>query len=184
VAEEPEEEELEQAEDRGDEDSLSGALQGEFKAAPWYISSLAIHAFVFLLLMLIPVDPPKKRNRQIVITSQPPVEEEEKIEEPINDIQELDPIVTTDSQTTEPGPIIITSDFEISDHNETDNDMDGNTARGDPECVTTFDGDSNGTPALMGVGNKGGSGGGGRFGTRFGGGRRNLVAKGGGSRRT
>jgi len=177
---ETEEEEVEESK----EDSLATALQGEFKAAPWYVSSMAIHALIFLLLMLIPATPQQQRVKQIVITSSIPEEEEEKLEEVVTDIVESNPDVVTENNSAIEAPIVVTTDFEYSDHNETDNDMDGNTAQGDPDCVTTFDGDVNGTPALMGVGKNGGSGGGGRFGTRFGGGRRNLVARGGGSIKT
>lgn len=167
------------------ESSLAAALQGEFRSAPWYVSSVAIHALIFLCLMLIPVEEPQKKVKSIVITSTIPDTEEEKLEEVVTDIQENNPIIeSNDNNTNIEAPIIVTTDFEYSDHNETDNDMDNNSAQGDPECVTTFDGDVNGTPALMGVGNKGGTGGGGRFGTRFGGGKRNLVARSGGSRKT
>jgi len=181
--EEQQEEQMEEEAQEEEDSSLASALTGEFKSAPWYMASLAIHGLIFLLLMLIPYEPPREKEKTIVITTSLP-EEEEKEEEPVTDIVEVDPVVTTDNPVNEPAPIIVTSDFEVSDHNETDNDMDNNTAQGDPECVTTFDGDVNGTPLLMGVGNKGGTGGGGRFGTRLGGGKRNLVARGGGSRKT
>lgn len=167
------------------ENSLSLALSKEFKSAPWYVSSIGIHALVFLLLMLIPSEPPAKKSRQIVIISTTP-EEVPEIVEAQPDIQETDPEVVTDNTTSNTeAPITVSADFDISDHNETDNDMNDNTAQGDPEANSTFDGDVTGIPTLMGVGNSGGTGGGGgKFGTRFGGGKKNLVSKNGGNTKT
>lgn len=168
------------------ESDLTSALQNEFKSAPWYVSSLAIHALSFLLLMLIPTTEVTKKHRSVTIVSVPvediTIVEEEK---PIDIVVEDTPTdQTNDNAATTEAPIIITSDFELSDHNETNNDMDNNTAQGDPDNTSTFDGDVTGTPTLMGVGNTGGSGGGGRFGNRIGGGKDNLVAKTGGNKQT
>jgi len=165
-----------------EEDGLGESLQKEMRCVPWYISSIAIHSLVFLFLLLLPVEMPGKRAKRIVITTSM-VEEEEKIEEPEVDIQERDPEIVTNDQTVEPAPVVVTTDFEIDDHNETDDDMETDTARGDPDSISTFD-DTEGSPALIGVGSSGGKGGGGRFGFRSGGGKRNCVNRNGGSRKT
>jgi len=168
--------------DRRDDLTLAAALQQQWQSAPWYVSSVAIHAVIFLFLLLLPVEPAKAPVRRLIIECEL-VQEQEKIEEPENDIVERDPEIVTDQTNPEPAPVIVTTDFEIADHNETDDDMEMETARGDPDSVSTFD-DVEGSPALMGVGASGGKGGGGRFGYRDGGGKRNAVARGGGSRKT
>ncbi len=172
----------EEALEEESEDSLLMALQEQWGAAPWYVSSVAIHSFVFLLLLLIPIEPPKQRKRKVIITTEI-IQEEKPEEEPELALEENDPLIETKDDPQEIAPIIVTTDFELSDHNETADEMDMQTARGDPENISTID-DIQGTPALMGVGQSGGTGGAGRFGFRDGGGRRNLVARGGGSRRT
>ncbi len=168
-------------EEDANEDSLLLALQEQWGSAPWYVSSFGIHCIVFLILLLIPVEPPRKPKDKVIVTTDI-IEEEQKEEEPEQALEENDPEIVTEDDPQEVAPIIVTTDYEISDHNETADEMDDNTARGEPDNISTFD-DIDGTPALMGVGHSGGTGGAGKFGNR-GGGRRNLVARGGGSRRT
>jgi len=165
-----------------EEKTMVMAIQQEFKSAPWYVSSIAIHSLIFLLMLLLPIEPPSQKQRRIIIQSDI-IEEVKKIEEPEVDIQENDPEVVTDDTKVEPCPVVITTDFQISDHNETNDEVEDNTARGDPDSISTFD-EIVGSPALMGVGSSGGKGGGGRFGTRTGGGKDNLVKIGGGSKKT
>jgi len=177
-------EDLVQSED-GDGQALTlvAALQCQWQSASWYVSSLGIHSLVLLLLLLIPVEPPQKPARRIVVETDIVVEEEKIAEEPETDIVERDPDIVTEAESPVEAPIVVTTDFEVADHNETDEDMEMESARGDPDNVSTF-GDVEGSPALMGVGASGGKGGSGRFGARNGGGKRNAVARGGGSRKT
>jgi len=161
---------------------LAGALSSEFKSAPWYVSSMAIHCLVFLLLLVFAPDMTPREKPPIVIKMEIPIEEEP-LPEPLTDIEENIPEVITETQVTEPAPVIVTTDFEVADHNETADEMEDSSALGDPDNISTFDSEAEGTPALMGVGASGGKGGGGRFGSRLGG-KRNLVAKNGGNRHT
>ncbi|MBN2713290.1 MAG: terpene cyclase/mutase family protein [Planctomycetes bacterium] len=175
------------AHSREDEEnaSLASALSAEFGAAPWYLSSVAVHAVLFLILLMIPVDPPRQEERRVVIQTEMVEEvEEEELQEPEPDVKEEDPEVVVDAEVTVDTPVVTTTDVEISDNFETDDNMDDNTALGDPDSFSDVDSEFVGTPALMGVGASGGKGGGGRFGFRNGGGRRNAVRRGGGSRRT
>ena len=164
-----------------EDENLSGALKSEFRAAPWYVSSMAIHCVVFLLLLVFAPDAPTKDRPPLIIKTELAVEEE-KLPEPINDIEEETPEIITEN-VTEPSPVIVTTEFEIADHNETADEMEDSSALGDPDSISTFDSDVTGTPALMGVGASGGKGGGGRFGTRLGE-KKNLVAKNGGNKHT
>jgi len=178
----PQERVLEADYEREDELSLAAALGRQWASAPWYVSSLAIHSLLFLILLCLPVQLPQKPARRIIIECDM-IEEQAKVEEPQTDIVERDPEIVTETENPEMAPVVVTTDFEIAEHNETADDMEMDSARGDPDSIATFD-KVEGAPALMGIGASGGSGGSGRFGFRSGGGKRNAVARGGGSRQT
>ena len=55
-------------EDEEDDDSLSSALANEWGSAPWYVSSVAIHALVFLILLMLPITLREKAPKNLVIT--------------------------------------------------------------------------------------------------------------------
>ena len=164
-----------------EQESLSGALTDELGQTPWYVSSVAVHVMIFLIFFLIPPERKDEKERRVVI--RPNIVEPEEIEEPKEeekpDIEER-PEIETEIESTIDAPVVVTTDVEITDHFETKDEMDDQSARGEPDLVADFDSEDRGTPALMGVGNTGGSGGGGIFGTRMGGGRRRAVAIGGG----
>jgi hypothetical protein len=169
--------------DAHEESTLALALQSEFKSAPWYVSSSAIHALVFLLLMLIPTDPPRQKTRQVIITASFP-EVMEKLDEIIPAPEEL-PETQIDPTVQVESPIIITSEAEISDHFETANDQNKETAQGDPNINSISSEEFTGVPSLMGVGSTGNTGGGGgNYGNRLGGGKANKTKIGGGTRKT
>ncbi|MBN2712638.1 MAG: terpene cyclase/mutase family protein [Planctomycetes bacterium] len=167
------------------DDSLSAALSAQMGAAPWYVSSVAVHCVIFLILLMVPVEPPRNEERRVVIQTEMVEEpEEEKLDEPEPEIKEEDPEVVVDSEVTVDTPVVTTTDVEISDNFETDDNMDDATALGDPDSFSDVDSEFVGTPALMGIGKSGGGGGGGRFGFRTGGGRKNAIRRGGGSKKT
>jgi hypothetical protein len=162
-----------------DENELGTALVCQINSAPWYVGSTAIHLLIFLILLLIPVHYQPGNARRIVITTDI-IEEEEVIEdiekEPITE----DPVeVPLESDVNIDAPVITSTDIEISDHFETEDEADTNDSSGDPDLISDFDSEFKGTPALMGIGSSGGKGGGGKFGRR-GGGKRRKVAIGGG----
>lgn len=165
--------------------TLTSALSDQMGAAPWYVSSVAIHSVIFLILLLIPVPIKEPEAPRLIITTDVVEEEEEPEEEPAPEIEKKEQEIDVESEVEIDAPVVIkTTQVEICDHFETDDDMDNNTALGDPDCISDVDAEFAGTPALMGVGNSGGKGGGGRFGYRNGGGKRNAVRRGGGSKRT
>jgi len=157
--------------------SLAAALGAEWESAPWYLSSVTLHTLLFLILLLLPVTPPPPLKPKIVVITdvihvdEPPDEPRPAVEE------EENPVPT--NEEFEIGPIIITNDFELAERNETADELDLQSARGEPDCIATFD-EVKGTPALLGVGASGGESGAGRFGNRDQGGRKNLARKGGG----
>jgi hypothetical protein len=164
------------------EETIGSALSAQFGEAPWYVSSVAVHCVLFLVLLLIPVtiDNQKQKNIQILMDMvEEPVEDPEEEPEPVIEPQ-VDKIVESDVTVEE--PVVTVEDIEISDHMETDEDMNAETAKGDPDNMSSLDSDFVGTPALMGVGASGGKGGGGRYGFRTGGGKRRTTMKNGGSK--
>jgi hypothetical protein len=167
-----------------EEVGLGLALQQQMGQAPWYVSSVAVHCIIFLFMLLIPVTPREDKNKRIIITTEMIEEDEMPEEEPIPDIKENKEEIITETEVTVPEPVVVTQDVEIAENFETAEEMDNDNAKGDPENMSDLDSDFVGTPALMGIGANGGSGGGGRFGFRDGGGRRNKVRIGGGSKKT
>lgn len=172
--------------DEMDDDSLSSALSAQMGAAPWYVSSVAVHCVIFLIMLLFFSREVKQQKTNIVeiVTDIVEPEPEKKEEEPEPDIKENDPKIETEDEVVIETPVVKTTEVEISAEFETDDEMDTNSALGDPDNVSDIDHEFVGTPALMGVGASGGTGGGGKFGTRFGGGRRNAIRAGGGGKRT
>jgi hypothetical protein len=177
------EEYVEEYEEELEDVTLSSALAVQFGQAPWYVSSVAVHCVIFLLLLLIA--PPVKQDemRRIVITTEM-VEEEVFEEEDKPEPEVVENKIEVEAEVEVDTPVITTQDVEISDTFETADEMDNDNALGDPDNMSDLDSEFVGTPALMGIGATGGKGGGGRFGFRDGGGRRNKVRIGGGSKKT
>jgi hypothetical protein len=147
------------------------------KKTPWWAISVAFHTIVLLILWVVKIGVMPERELEVVIEAR--IEEKEEPEydpEKERDIIKRDsPLLETEVQADV--PIVVTEDFEIDDHFETDDDMDLESARGFEDAVGFVDAGSTGIVSSIGIG---GGGRGGRFGTRFGGGRRNCVARWGG----
>ncbi len=171
------EEEFDDGEGEEEDDaSLSQALAEEWGSAPWYVSSVAIHTMIFIILMLIPFGSRQAPPKRVIVTDFAPdeVEEEEEEEE---EAEEEEHVINEEEVTENP---IFDPDHEVTDHVESDEDMDNEDAYGDPENFTQIDSETRGVPAVMGVGASGGTGGAGKFGHRNGGGRRRARKRGGG----
>ena len=176
--------EYEEEYEEEEETTLGSALTTQFGEAPWYVSSVAVHCILFLVLLLIPVTVSEQREKNIKIVTdmlEDIPDDPEDIVEPIVE-PKVDKIVESEVIVDE--PIITVQDVEISDHMETDENMETSTAKGDPDNMSDLDSDFVGTPALMGVGKSGGSGGGGRYGFRTGGGKNDTTFKNGGNRKS
>ena len=134
--------------------------------APWLAISLGAHLVVFIIIAAIPwhlLNNQKDTEFQAAIEQAPEEvfeDPEEEIEEEIEDIE------------TEEEPIL--QDYEIDDHNETDDEMDYESTEGDPDFLSDSPFDEKNFNDVIGIG----GGAGGKFGGRFGG-RRNLRAAGG-----
>ncbi len=164
--------------DDGD-DSLGGALGAEFKSAPWYISSAAIHLMVFVIALLLWPDRIVEEPPPVVVQSTIEEQEEEEFEEPPEpEIKETTTEVETEVDVV--ADVQVECDVEI----EVEEEITEEPPEGDPSDFTDFDTDVN-SPALMGLGATGGAGGrGGRFGSRSGSGKRGALRRGGGGRHT
>lgn len=163
--------------------TLGNALAMQLGEAPWYVSSIALHCLMFLVLLLLPAYKDQGPTKRIIITTDMV---EELVLPPDDPIDPVDPVQTKvpiESKVTVDTPVVTTTEVEISDHLETEDDVEFETAKGDPDNMSDLDSDFVGTPALMGIGSTGGTGGGGPFG-RGPGGRDKKVKEGGGDPET
>lgn len=157
------------------------SLSGQFGAAPWWVISGAFHGLLLLLLTLISMAIMRPTDNDVIVTtslekSVPPEYDEKKP----RDVFKNQVDVPEDLPPVE-HPVVTHEEVEVSDHNETADDMDNNTAKGDSEdAISDVPLGGIGFVAAIGLG----GGGGGKFGQRSGGGRRRLVARGGGGKAT
>lgn len=145
---------------------------------PAFVFSALIHSVVILITFLVIVSTADPKKEDIIITTALTDEIEEVIDlEEKRDVVKnpVEVVVTTEVQA-EP---MVTNE-ETTDHNETENDMEANTAEGTSEGIT--DSPQVGSGLMGNIG--GGGGGGGTFGTRSGGGKKRALLKGGGSAKT
>jgi len=166
-----------------EEETLTSAIGAQFEQAPWYVSSVAVHCVLFLVLLLIPVTIDDSNQRRVEIKTELLLDDiPEDDPEVIPDIKKNDPVVESKVELDE--PVVVIADVEISETFETEDEAETDTAKGDPDNMSSLDSDFVGTPALMGVGASGGKGGGGKYGFRTGGGKRGKLREGGGGKKT
>jgi len=149
-----------------EEQSFNDILYDWMSRAPWLAISAALHLVIFLIIQAIPWnmifgDEAKEITAQIEQTP------EEIFEDPPEEIEE-----EIEEEETEEEPIL--QDYEISDHNETDENQEFEMAEGDPDMLADSPFDDKAFNDVIGIG----GGAGGKFGGRFGG-KRNLRAAGG-----
>ena len=119
-----------------------------------------------------------EKKEDVIVTTEIIEEVEEQLDEKkeVAVVKEkADVVVETDSVLP---PQVTTQ--EVSDHNETDNNMENQSAEGTEEGIS--DSPQVGSGLMGNIG--GGGGGGGSFGTRSGGGKKRAVMRGGGSKAT
>ena len=146
-------------------------------ALPWWVISAVIHGVIFLLATLLTVALPNPQVDEVTITSdvakeKPPEFDHKKKRDIFKNPQEVQ------HETKVTNPVVVHEKTEISDHFETDNDMDNQTARGTQDAISDIPLGGTGVTGVMGVG---GGGMAGCFGYRDGGGRKRAVARFGGS---
>ena len=148
-------------------------LYNALKASPWWMISLAVHVLIFLISNALSGDANAAANRDAMLQANmapaPEMPEEELPPQP----EETEQVHQTDLVAKEP----TIKDAELSDHNETDNDLPFEESLGESGLSDApFEGPANN--GLIGIG----GGAGGAFKGR--GGHRNLRAGGGGGKKT
>ncbi len=146
-------------------------------ALPWWVISAVVHSVIFLLATLLTVALPAAQTDEVVITSDVAKEPEKKFDpEKKRDIFKNPREVKADTKVD--NPLVVHEKPEDITHNETENEMDTQTARGSEDAISDIPLGGTGTTGSMGVG---GGGMAGVFGYRGGGGRKRAVARFGGS---
>ena len=159
--------------DEADDATFGDLVYEQLKNAPWIACSIGVHVVIGILVMLFAES-----------THEPEVAKQVVEVKPLEDIPELEEDVPPEVEETKPideqekvveDPVI--KDAKVSDHNETDNDMETEESLGDPRFNSDAPFQGPGTNGTIGVG----GGAGGAFGGRRGG-HRNLKAGGGGKK--
>ena len=149
-----------------EEVTFNDILYDWMSRAPWIAISAAAHVVIFMIMTIIPwslIFKDDVTEIQATIQQAPEQVFEDPPEEEPEEIEEEEP-------TEEP----VLMDAEVSDHNETDDDMDFESMEGDPDFMSDSPFDDKAFNDVIGIG----GGAGGKFGGRFGG-RKNLRARGG-----
>jgi hypothetical protein len=167
-------EEAEAGEERSDA-GLSAALQTELRAAPWYMSSAAIHAVLFLFLMLLPT-PIKGTPRTSIIITGPDIVDpiETFVDASISPVEDPPDLPKTDTLESEPSVEMPDFDPDVTFSRAEGGKEDSATGK---ECNQALEGDPDaaGWAGMIGVGFRSGDGPNGKIGkgppgyeTRFG----------------
>ncbi len=168
-------------------------LREQFKKTPWWLIAAAFHGLLLAITTVIPLERPEPKEEPVVqvgIQSKPRPKLQE-IERP-RGIFDRAGIPKPGEQSPTQEPAIFFPGAEESDHNESADGEDYQQMKGDSfDNLSYLPGQDKGTKGrgttgaghvdVMGVG--GGSGAAGRYGGRFGG-RKNRVARGGGTHAT
>jgi hypothetical protein len=146
-------------------------------ALPWWVISAVVHAVLFLLVTLLAVALPQPDQDEVIISTdvakeKPPEYDEKKQRDIFKNPNEIQ------HETKVENPVLVHEQVEVTDHFETDNDMDSQTARGNEDAISDIPLGGTGVSGAIGVG---GGGMAGCFGYRDGGGRKQATARFGGS---
>ncbi len=149
-------------------------------ALPWWVISTVVHSVIFLLATLLTVALPPAEEDEVVITSDVARKEEPKYDEKKKrDIFKNPQEVKAETEVE--NPVVVHEQTEVTDHFETDNNMDSQSARGSEDAISDIPLGGTGVTGSMGVG---GGGMAGCFGYRDEGGRKRAVKRFGGSAAT
>ena len=155
----------------------STRMEQRVGALPWWVISAVVHSVIFLLATLLTVALPAANTDEVVITSDVAKKPEKKYDpKKKRDIFKNPREVEAETQVT--NPLVVHEKVEDTTHNETENEMNTQTARGSEDAISDIPLGGTGTTGSMGVG---GGGMAGSFGYRGGGGRKKAVARFGGS---
>jgi len=154
------------------------ALQAQFGSVPWWVISAVIHVVIMLLLSLVAVSAPQLEATETIIpmevAEEPPEEEPPQERDLFNQDREIE------HETIVEQPVFVHEEVEVTDHMETENNMNNNTARGQEDAISDIPCGGTGVVGNLGVG----GGGAGAYGFRGGGGRKKAALRGGGSKRS
>ena len=163
---------------------LAEALQKRLGSLPWWVISVIAHAILLFLFVTF-----FAAARMMTATSDDLFVQSEftEPEEPEVDMKKPRDLfrnpVDAPAEVSVEQPVLAQDDpdAEVSDHFETDNDMDSATARGDENAFSTVPLGGTGVIGTIGVG---GGGPAGVYGFRNGGGRRKCIMRYGGSKQS
>jgi hypothetical protein len=159
------------------EEDFASRIEQRVGALPWWVISAVVHAVLFLLITLLAVALPRPEQDEVIISTdvakeKPPEYDEKKQRDIFRNPNEIQ------HETKVENPVLVHEQVEITDHFETDNNMDMQTARGNEDAISDIPLGGTGVSGSIGVG---GGGMAGCFGYRDGGGRKHAVARFGGS---
>jgi hypothetical protein len=159
------------------EEDWAARIEQRVGALPWWVISAVVHAVLFLLITLLAVALPNPEQDEVVISTdvakeKPPEYDEKKQRDIFRNPNEIQ------HETKVENPVLVHEQVEVTDHFETDNNMDMQTARGNEDAISDIPLGGTGVSGSIGVG---GGGMAGCFGYRDGGGRKHATARFGGS---
>ncbi len=162
------------------EGDWASRIERRVGALPWWVISAVTHAVVFLLIALLATAVAPSVTDEVVIATdvvkqKPPEYDPNKKRDVFKNPKD----VVADTMVE--NPVVTHEKVEETEHFETDNNMDKNTARGNEDAISDIPLGGTGTVGSIGVG---GGGAAGVFGYRDGGGRRKAVGRFGGSQAT
>ncbi|MCW8129786.1 MAG: terpene cyclase/mutase family protein [Planctomycetota bacterium] len=155
-------------------------LSERMGSSPWWVVSGAFHGLLLLMLTLIGwavLRAPS--NDMVIVTNLEKIKEPEYQSKVDRDFVKNPKPVESEAPPVE-HPVVTHEEVEVADRNETMDDSDQQSAKGDEMAVSDVPLGGTGTSASLGVG----GGGGGAFGQRSGGGRLRLAMRGGGGKAT
>ena len=152
-------------------------MREQWERAPWWMISAAVHAVILMLMTIVTVATNERKVDEVVITTdlakkKEPEYDETKIRDIFRNTKEVE------AEEIVENPVFVHEEVEVTDHFETDNDMETQTARGQEDAISDIPLGGTGVVGNIGVG----GGGAGCFGYRSGGGRKKAVARWGGSK--
>jgi len=159
---------------------LTTRLERRVGALPWWVISAVVHSVIFLLATLLTVALPAPKTDEVVITSDVAKREKPKYEKlEKRDIFKSSQEVQADTAVDR--PMVVHEEAPVSDHFETANEVEANTARGSEDAISDIPLGGTGVTGSIGVG---GGGMAGVFGYRGGGGRKHAIKRWGGSKKS
>jgi len=159
------------------EADMATRIERRVGTLPWWMISAIVHTVLFLLATLLSVAMPPPQVDEVTISTDMVKREEPKYDEKKQrDIFKRQNEIQDKTQVEK--PVLLHEEVEVTDHFETDNDMDKKTARGSEDAISDIPLGGFGPSGSIGVG---GGGMAGVFGYRSGGGRKKAIARFGGS---